>query len=76
MSFQNQMNQANNPFVNLGNNPEEFINNVNSMADSGNNMVKQGLKSFCEGLKSKGLDNLDGYDKMCNTATSHHVRST
>ena len=74
MDFQNQMNQANNLFQTHGNNPQEFINNLKSMSNSGNDMAKASVELFCMEMKKKGLDNLDGYDGLCNGASITQVR--
>ena len=73
MDFQNQINQANNLFQTHGNNPQEFINNLKSMSNSGNDMAKASVELFCMEMKKKGLDNLDGYDGLCNGATITQV---
>merc|ERR1711997_46460 len=65
---QSQINQANDLFNNYGNNPENFINNLKSMSNNGNDLAKAGIKLACEQMKSKGLDNLDGYDRLCSGA--------
>ena len=69
------MNQANDLFNNYGNNPEEFINNMKSMSNNGNDLARDGIKLACEQMKSKGLDNLDGYDRLCSGAMMSQVRS-
>ena len=73
-TLNNRMNQANNPFINYGDNPEEFINNLKSMTNSGNERAKAGVQLICEDMKSKGLDNLDGYDALCSGTALTHVR--
>ena len=71
--FPPQMIQGNDLFNNYGNNPEDFINNLKSMSNNGNDLAKSGIKIACEQMKSKGLDNLDGYDRLCGGAMMNQV---